>query len=111
MADRTCYVGDTYPPVYLQVSDETGVLNLTTGVTSIAVKFIGATHTFGTAGTTTAVNIVDPDHIHTWNVQYTFAAADTASADVYQIFVVVTYTGGIETYATTDTLTVKALPA
>lgn len=111
MADRTVSVGDTYPDVYLSVSDETGVLDLSTAA-SIEVQFIGAKYEFSGAGAAVQPpTIVDGV---SYNLSYAFAAADTSEADVYAIFAVVTWTTGtpnqVETFPTSDTLTVKALP-
>ena len=114
------YIGDTAPAALFQVTDETfnetigTVLNLSTA-TALQTKFIGATHSFN-GGVTTAIwpATADPDGIHFWNCQYAFAASDLTTADVYQIFVIVTLSAGppaqVETFALTDTLTVEALP-
>ena len=110
MASRVMYVGDTYPSVFLQVSDETGVLNLATA-SSILVMFKGATYLFSGAGAAHTPSIADPDGVHFWNCSYAFATGDTANVDTYVPYVVVTWTtGNVETFATTDTLTVLAAP-
>jgi hypothetical protein len=115
MADRTVFVGDSAPDDLFQVTDETfentveTVLNLTGD--TIEVKYIGAQFEFSGAGTSIWPATPDPDGEHFWNCSYAFAVDDTSEADVYTIFIVVTDTdGGITTYATGDTLTVRALP-
>jgi hypothetical protein len=110
MADRTMYIGDTYPDALFQVSDETGVLDLSTA-SSIEVLFIGKAYEFSGAGYAIQPPEDDPVSDLELNCGYTFADDDTSEADVYQPFVVVTWTSGkIETYPTTDILTVKELP-
>lgn len=108
MANRTMWVGDNEPPVRLQLTDGTGLVDLTTA-TSINVMFIGKRFEFSGPGT--PINIIDPDKKHTWNLEYDFAAGDTADPDTYQIFVQVTDADGVKTFSTTDTLTITALPA
>lgn len=108
MANRSMFVGDNEPPVRLGLQDGSSLADLS-AATSITVLFIGKRYEF--SGTGTVVNIVDPDGKHTWNLEYDFAAGDTADPDTYQIFVQVADTGGVKTFSTSDTLTITALPA
>lgn len=108
------YTGDTNPAALFQVSDETGVLNLSSA-TSITVKFIGASFNFSGAGTPIWPATPDPGGTGLeWNCSYSFAAMDTSELDTYQIFIVVEWSTGspnqIETFPTSDTLKVVALP-
>jgi hypothetical protein len=107
------YVGDTYPPIYLQVSDETGVLDLSTAEL-ITIKFEGQLGKFSGEGTAVQPPLADPDTVHHWNCEYVFALGDTSHVDQYAIFVVVTWSAGppaqVETFPTGDTLTVLAAP-
>jgi hypothetical protein len=104
------YVGDSYPDARFQVSDETGVLNLSSAE-SILVEFIGKAYQFSGDGSAVWPATADPDGLHFWNLTYEFASGDTANADVYQPFIVVTWSSEeIETFATGDRLTVLALP-
>lgn len=110
MASRTIYAGDSFPPILLQVSDETGVLDMS-GATSLSVKFDGKTHQFTQTGVAIQPPTVDPDGIHTWNLQCNITTANTSQPDAYNIFVVVTWSAGeIETFATGDVLTVLTAP-
>lgn len=114
MASRSMYVGDTNPSAFFQVSDSTGVLNLSSA-TLITVKFLGATFTFSGTGTPIWPATPDPGGSGLdFNCSYAFAANDTSEIDVYQVFIVVEWSTGspnqIETFPTSDTLTVKALP-
>ena len=110
MASREIYTGDTYPPIKLQVSDETGLLDLTTA-SGLQAIFDGARFSF--SGTATAIDPpeVDPDGIHTWNCQFVPTAVNTSQADVYNIFIKVMWSAlNIETFATGDTLTILPAP-
>lgn len=110
MANRTMWVGDTFPDALFQVEDETGVLDLSTA-SGIEVQWIGQVHTFSGAGAAIHPPTMDPDGIHEWNCRYVFASGDSAQPDEYEPFVVVTWTTGkVETFSTGDILTVKALP-
>lgn len=114
MANRIVYVGDTDPAVMLQVEDSTGVLNLSSA-TSIEVQFIGANFEFSGTGTPIWPATPDPGGSGLqFNCSYAFAADDTSEVDKYAVFVVVTWSTGspdqIETFPTSDTLTVLALP-
>lgn len=114
MANRTVYVGDNAPDDLFQITDETfegtisTVLNLTGD--TINVQYIGALFEFSGAGAAIWPATADPDGVHFWNCSYTFGDTDTAHADVYNIFVTTTDSGDVTTYATGDTLTVKAFP-
>ena len=112
MATRTVYIGDTFPAVLLQVSDETlavsGPLNLSTA-SSITVDFVGKKGTFTSPGTAIWPPQSDPDGVHKWNLLAPLVAGDTAVADTYDIFVVVTWpTNNVQTFPCTDQLIVKA---
>ena len=113
MANRTMYVGDTYPDANFQVSDSTGVLDLSTAV-SITVKFDGATHTFSGPGVPIWPPNDDPDGLHSWNCVYVFAEGDTATVDNYVPWIIVEWEAGtpnkVETFPTGDLLIVKAAP-
>lgn len=111
MANRTIYEGDTFPDALFQLSDETGVLDLSSA-TAIEAEWEGKAFEFD--GTCVAITppIDDPDGTHHWNCRYVFASGDSAAADGYTPFIRVTWTTGkIQTFATTDELSVKALPA
>lgn len=115
MADRFVYVGDNSPDDLFQVTDETfvdtvdTVLNLT-GCT-LDVKYIGDDFEFSGDGYPIWPATIDPDGKHFWNAGYGFAVDDTSEPDIYEIFITVTDTdGGVTTYPTGDTLTVKAFP-
>jgi hypothetical protein len=110
MADRTVMVGDTFPEVLLQISDETGVLNLSPAQV-IDIQFIGMNYEFSITGTPIWPAQADPGTSNEWNLSGPLTAGDTANADVYQIFVTVTWTSGsVQTFATGDTFTVEAFP-
>lgn len=110
MASRTMYVGDTYPDAKFQVSDESGVLDLSTAA-AIEIHFIGTNYEFSGAGAAIHPPDTTTDPPLSLNLGYTFASSDTSEVDTYQPFVVVTWTTGkIETFATGDELIVKALP-
>jgi hypothetical protein len=108
------WVGDNSPGVHLQVTDETyegtqeTVLNLTGD--TIEVQFIGTDFEFSGDGAVIWPATVDPNGVNFWNCSYTFAEGDTAYADTYAIFVTTTNDGNVTTYATGDTLTIKAFP-
>lgn len=98
MADRTMYVGDTFPEFKFQASDATGVLDLSTA-TSLAASFEGKSFTFSGAATAIQPAEADADGIHHWNAGYPFAAGDTADADTYDAYLTVTWTtGAIQTF-------------
>jgi hypothetical protein len=110
MANRSIFANDTYPPILLQLSDETGVLNLSIA-TSTEVMFIGEEFEFSDPGVAIWPPQEDPDDVHFWNLQSNFATGDTENEDVYAIFVIVTWsTGNIQTFSTPDTLTIMKLP-
>lgn len=110
MANRPVTVGDTYPDVLFQVKDETGILNLSTAA-AILVKFIGLDFEFSGSGLAIQPATADPNGVNFWNLHYIFATGDTAAADGYTPYVTVTWSAGkIQTFTTTDTLTVKSLP-
>lgn len=107
--NRTIYVGDSYPADEFQISDETGVLNLSAAA-GIEVQYIGNTFQFSVTGVAIWPAQQDPVLSYTWNLSATFTSADTAKADVYKIFVVVTWSAGeVQTFPTGSTLTVLAL--
>lgn len=114
MADRKMYARDTSPDAYFQVTDETGVLDLSTA-TSIVVKWEGKQFKFS-GGTAVALTppVIDSNGTNHWNLKYEFAANDTINPDVYVPFVVVTWNPGpppqIETFPTDDNLTILPAP-
>jgi hypothetical protein len=108
--NRVMYCGDSYPAALLQIQDETGVLNLT-AADSVEVQWLGADFEFSGPGLAIWPAEADPNGSSHWNLSYAFASGDTANADVYTPYVVVTWsTGEIETFPTSDTLTVMAFP-
>jgi hypothetical protein len=123
MADRTLYVGDTYPPLRLSLVGGSTPLDLRPA-TSITIHFEGTDRTFSVAATPLypfQVDETDSDLVTTsigstltmnesaqWNLAYDFASADTASPDVFAIYVVVEWPDGQQTFKTSDTLTVLA---
>jgi len=110
MASRSIYAGDTYPVIKLQLSDETGVLDLTPAQSTLVI-FDGAEFVFSGYGAAINPPEADPDGIHHWNLQYVLTTGNTANPDVYKIFAKVTWSAlNIETFATGDTLTITPAP-
>lgn len=109
--NRVMYVGDTFPAALFQISDETGVLNLSSA-SSVQIIWVGDAFTFDGAGAPIWPAETDPDGVHEWNLSYSFAAGDTAHPDTYVPFIAVTWTtGNIQTFPATDyALQVLAAP-
>jgi hypothetical protein len=105
------FTGDTYPAALLEISDETGVLDLSSA-SDIQVIWVGEEFTFFGAGVAIWPAEEDPDTIHNWNLTYDFADDDTSEVDVYTPYIVVTWSAGnIQTFiATGYSLTVEAAP-
>jgi hypothetical protein len=120
MANRTLYVGDTFPPLRFSLTAGSRTLDLTQA-TSIVVHAQGADRSFSGNGTPLSPFQTDPSNVITtssnglnmgatqYNLLYTFAPGDTATPEVFDnIFVIVQWAGneGQQTFVTTDTLTV-----
>jgi hypothetical protein len=102
-------VGDTFPPVYLEVSDETGLRNLTSAI-SVEVQFVGKLYVFSSVGAAIWPAQTDPDGVHLYNLMCPLTTGDTANVDIFDIFIVVTWASGqVQTFACTDNLAVKAM--
>lgn len=117
MATRQIFVGDSFPAPELQITDETfnntagTVLNLTSA-SAIEVYFMGSTFQFSQAGTPIWPATTDPDGTNFWNLSVPITTSQTAEADVYAIYTVVTWSAGqIETFPSGDTLTISTRTA
>ena len=112
---RFMKVGATYPALRGMATDETGAaLNLSTAL-ELDMMAISPTHTIvAVPGNTTAIwpATADPDGVHFWNWQYTWAVGDTVQAGVYNVYLKVTWTSGqIEFFPAdgAETLTIEAV--
>ena len=104
---RVMTVGDTWPTLYGEASDETGVLDLS-GTVSLQFRMkSGITLVTGSAVADWPA-IPDADDEHFWNWHYVWQTSDTAVAGVYQVELKVTWASNeIQTFGG-DTLTVVA---
>lgn len=110
---RTLKLGDTYPPLRGQASDETGSpLNLSLAA-SLAIRMVSPGHTITGACIAIQPPLADADGVHQWNWQYNWVAGDTANAGVYTVELIVTWDAGppvhIETFPNSgsETLTIE----
>lgn len=107
----TRYVGDTGPPIELELSDQNGYLTtLQTDATSLLLLAVNQTNPADTF--TGACVVIDPptadaDGVHHWNAQYPLAAGDTNGAGTFDLFVTVTWSDGTEQTFAAATLTIK----
>ena len=109
---RIMKVGATWPPLRGQATDATGSpVDLST---ALSLTFIAKTATHTITGAATAIHpaIADPDGLHFWNWQYTWATGDTAAAGVYNVYLEVLWTSTEIEYFPDDgaeTLTIEAV--
>lgn len=107
MANRTMYIGDTYPPLRFQLSQGQQVLDLRPAV-SISLTAEGQSPSNNFNGTCTPLwpFQANPNGLALYNLEYPFVGGETANADTFSLFVTVTWSGGIQTFSTKDKLIV-----
>jgi hypothetical protein len=107
MANRKVYVGDSYPPLRLQLQQGQQILDLRPAE-SIVITFEGKSSTWTGSGSALWPFQADPNGMNRWNMSYIFDPSDTATADTYSLFVTVTWPDGVQTFSTADELIVAA---
>jgi hypothetical protein len=124
MANRVIYVNDTYPPLRFSLSAASVTLDMTQA-TSITLHATGAQSQF--TGTCVPISPfqVESDQVNNlvvttstnasntgvveYNVLYDLASTDASAADVFDLYLIVEWVNGQQTFGTNDTLTVLAI--